>query len=277
MMSRLAFTTATLSGDFATKARAIRAAGFTATELWGRDLFDHYEGPEIALRTLEDEGLAVAALQAIRHFEGCSSQERPRKLDIARRIMDLAALIGAPLVTLAANTQPSARGDTALLVEDLGQLAEEAAGRGLRIAYEPIAWAPHVCDWQRGLALVTAVDSPALGLQLDVFHAFVQGQARVALETIAPRHLALVEVSDLAQTRLSPLEVSRGYRLFPGEGQAPLDGFFTDLASHGYAGDVVVEIFNSAYLAQPPEAVARRGWESMRRWRDMAATEGSSH
>jgi 4-hydroxyphenylpyruvate dioxygenase len=124
-----------------------------------------------------------------------------------------------------------------------------------------------VRDWQRGLALVAAVDSPALGLQLDVFHAFVQGQPRIALEDIAPRHLALVEVSDFAPARLPALEISRAYRLFPGEGQAPLDGFFHDLRRHGYAGDVVVEIFNAACLAQAPDAVARRAWDSMQPWR----------
>lgn len=271
-MTRATFTTAAMGGPLAAKARAMRAAGFTATELWARDLFEHYEGPEIALHTLEDEGLAVAALQAIRHFEGCLPQHRPRKLDIARRMMDLACLAGTPLVTLAANTQPDARGAPALLVDDLGQLAQEAGQRGLRIAYEPIAWAPHVKDWRQALALIEAVGSPALGLQLDVFHAFVQGQPRIALEEIEPRWLALVEVSDFAPSRLPALEISRSYRLFPGEGQAPLEDFFRDLGRHGYAGDVVVEIFNAACLAQPPEAVAVRAWNSLQPWHANRAT-----
>lgn len=268
MKNRLAFTTATLAGSLPAKARAIRAGGFTATELWARDLFDHWEGPEIALKAIEDAGLAISAFQAIRHFEGCPPSERPRKLDIARRMMDLACLAGAPLVTLAANTQPTASGDFARLASDLDELAREARQRGLRIAYEPVSWAPHVNHWRRGLELIEAVDSPALGLQLDVFHALVREEQRIRLDCIAARHLFLVEVCDFAPAQLTPLEISRSYRLFPGEGTAPLDVFFNDLASHGYSGDVVVEVFNAAYLAQPPEWVAQRAWDSMRRWRE---------
>lgn len=268
MKNRLAFSTVTMGGTLAAKAQAMRASGFTATELWARDLFEHWEGPELALKAIEDAGLSVAAFQAIRHFEGSPPAERPRKLDIARRMMDLACLAGAPLVTLAANTQASALGGFARLVDDLGALAEQARQRALRIAYEPIAWAPHVHDWRLGLELVEAVDSPALGLQLDVFHAFVRGEARIALERIAPRHLFLVEVCDFVPMPSSALEISRSHRLFPGEGSAPLAGFFGDLRTHGYAGDVVVEVFNDACLAQPPVRVAQRAWDSMRRWRE---------
>ncbi|GAD23061.1 sugar phosphate isomerase/epimerase [Acidovorax sp. MR-S7] len=267
-MNRIAFSTAALGGTFGAKVQAMRRAGFQATELWARDLFEHFEGPEIALRMLQDEGMAVAALQAIRHFEGCPPGERAWKLDIARRMMDLANLAGAPLVTLAANSQDSARGDASCLIDDLGELAREAAARGLRIAYEPIAWAPHVNHWRRALELVEAVDSLALGLQLDVFHAFVRGDTRVAVGEIAPQRLFLVEVCDLVPLRMPAIEVSRSYRLLPGEGAMPLEAFFADLRCAGYAGDVVVEIFNAACLAQPAEAVARRAWDSMRPWFD---------
>ena len=107
------------------------------------------------------------------------------------------------------------------------------------------------------------MDHPALGLQLDVFHAFVRGEARIALEDIPAHRLFLVEVSDFAPSRLEALEISRHYRLFPGEGTTPLAAFAADLRGHGYAGDVVVEVFNAACLAMAPRAVAQRAWASM--------------
>lgn len=265
-MNRIAFSTVTLSGTFGAKVRAMRQAGFEATEVWARDLFEHFEGPEIALRILRDEGMAVTALQAIRHFEGCQPGERALKLDIARRMMDLANLAGAPLVTLAANSQESARGDTACLIDDLGELAQEAASRGLRIAYEPIVWAPHVNHWRRALELLDAVNSPALGLQLDVFHAFVGGDTRIAVDQIAPQRIFLVEVCDLVPMGMPAIEISRNYRLLPGEGSMPLEPFFADLRAAGYTGDVVVEIFNAACLTQPAETVAHKAWQSMWPW-----------
>lgn len=263
-MNRFVFTTATLGGGFAAKAEAMAAAGFRATELWARDLFDDYEGPEVALRVLCDNGLRVACFQALRNVEGCAADQRAAKFDIARRLMDLAVLAASPLVTLAANVQVGAHGETARLVDDLAKLAEEAGARGLRIAYEPIAWAPHVRSYRRALELIEAVDHPSLGLQLDVFHAWVRGEA-IDLGTVPPARLFLVELCDLVAMHLPAREVSRSYRLFPGEGEAPLAGFVGDLRGLGYAGDIVVEVFNAACAAAPPHAIARRGHESLRR------------
>lgn len=264
-MKTFACTTATFGGSFHDKVEAMRGAGFTATELWAHDLFEHLEGPEVALRTLEDAGVRVSALQAIRNVEGCFGPERTRKLDIACRVMDLACLAGSPLVTLAANAQPSASGDFDQLVEDLAVLAGLASQRALRIAYEPIAWAPHVNTWRHALRLIEAVDHAALGLQLDVFHAFIHGDTRIALEAIAPERLFLVEISDFAPSRLGALDISRHYRLFPGEGTAPLSDFAASLQNHSYGGDLVVEIFNTAYRSLPAGPVAQRAWSSMQK------------
>lgn len=262
-MNRVAFTTVTTGGTFEEKIRAMAEAGFTATELWARDLFENFEGPEVALRVLRDHGMAVCALQAIRNFEGCAGPERVLKLDIARRMMDLACLAGTPTITLAANVQASANGSTPRLVDDLACLASEARSRGLRVAYEAIAWAPHVSGFDRALELVETVNDPALGLQIDVFHAYVRGHVRIALEHIPVERIFLVELADLPQCRLGARELSRDMRLFPGEGTAPLTGFVRDLRDIDYRGDVVVEVFNAAYRQQPPAIAAAQAWRSM--------------
>lgn len=269
-MNRLAFTTATLAGSFADKAVAIRQAGFEATELWARDLFDHLEGPEVALRVLRDQGLAVSAFQAIRNLEGYRGPVRQLKFDIACRMMDLACLAGSPIVTLAANVDAQASGDRGRLADDLGQAAELAAQRGLRLAYEPICWAPHVSSWRRALALIAAVDHGALGLQLDVFHPLIQGEIPDVFE-IPLDKLFLVEISDFVAGGMTPREVSRGHRLFPGEGSAPLEPVLRGLAARGYAGDIAVEVFNAEYGAQPPAAVAARGWRCVNQLLDRTA------
>lgn len=260
--NRIAFTTVTTGGSFEDKVRAMAAAGFTATEIWARDLFENLEGPEVALKVLCDHGVAVCALQAIRNFEGCPAADRTLKLDIARRTMDLANLAGTSVVTLAANVQASADGGTPRLVDDLATLAAEARQRGLRIAYEAIAWAPHVHSFEQALALVEAVDDTAFGLQLDVFHPFVRGAAHIALDRIPPARIVLVEVADLLPARLPPRELSRDFRLFPGEGVAPLGRFAADLQTIGYRGDIVVEVFNAAYRQQPAGQIAARAWRS---------------
>lgn len=266
MTIALACTTVTFGGSFEDKVRAMAGAGFRATEMWVRDLYEHFEGPEVALRVLRDHGLRIAALQAIRNFEGCAARDRGRKLDLARHVLDLAALSEAPVVTLAANVDPQADGATAHLVDDLGVLAEEARQRGLRVAFEAIAWAPHVHSCARAAELVAAVDNPGLGVQLDLFHEFVRGDERPVLTAEMAARTFLVEVSDLPRCGLPAREISRDLRLFPGEGVAPLPAVAKDLRDCGYSGDVVVEVFNAAYQLQPAGIIAARAWRSLDEW-----------
>lgn len=271
MNASFASTTVTFGGSFEDKVRAMSAAGFRATEVWVRDLYEHLEGPEVALRVLRDNGVRIAALQAIRNFEGCDTGQRARKLDLARHVMDLAVLASAPIVTLAANVDPLADGATARLVEDLGVLAQEARERGLRVAFEPIAWASHVRGFTHALELVTAVDDAAIGVQLDVFHEFVRGEQSVALTREAAASVFLVEICDLPRCALPAQDVSRDLRLFPGEGTAPLQPVAQTLRAAGYRGDVVVEVFNASYRQQPPGLVAERAWRSLNEWANAAA------
>ena len=93
--------------------------------------------------------------------------------------------------------------------------------------------------------------SNALGLPLD------------GIDAISADKVYLVEVADLPGTTLTPLEISRFYRLFPGEGVGKIDEFLRRVRGIGYSGCLSVEIFNAHYAASVPGEVAARAMRAM--------------
>ena len=261
-MPRWGCTTATFGGRLADKLRAMREAGFVATEFFPRDLFEDPRGPDYSVALLRESGLVVSAYQALRDYEGMPVAHRDHVLGIAEQMMDQMAWLGADLLVLCANVHPEASDDQPRCVADLLLLAELAHSRGMRIAYEPIGWARHFADYRAAWGLVRAVDHPSLGLALDSLHVAGSGLPLDALDQIDPHKVFLVQLCDWPQTRLQPFEVARNYRLFPGEGIGPVQEFFERMQRLGVTACYSVEIMNTHYQHEDPLQVARRAMQT---------------
>jgi sugar phosphate isomerase/epimerase len=256
--SKLSCTTATFGGKLPEKLRAMQAAGFAATEFWPRDLFENAEGPEIAIDLLRQTGLAVSAYQALRNFEGLSAQARGQKLGVAEQLMDQMALVDCDLLVLCSNTDPESSGEHQRIAEDLRLLGDLARSRNVRIAYEPISWGRWIRDYRDGLEVIKATDHQHIGIMLDSFHIFALDLPLDGIDAISSDKVFLVEIADLPRANLEPIEISRHYRLFPGEGVGQIDEFLRRVRGIGYTGYLSVEIFNAHYSASVPVEVAAR-------------------
>jgi len=265
-LKRLSMTTSTFGGALDGKLRAMAAAGFGATEFWPKDLFEHPDGPDAALAQLKAYGLEVSAYQALRNYEGAPPEERARKSGIATQMMDQMALLGADLLVVASNTSEETSADRARMADDLARLGDLAAARGVRIAYEPIAWGRHVRSFEDGWAVVRAAGHPQVGLLLDSFHSFILDTPLAALSDIDGSKIFLVELSDFARSALPFIDIARHYRLFPGEGLSQMAEFVQRVRATGYTGCYSVEVFNAHCRAGDPTEVALRA---------MAATRGA--
>lgn len=259
---RLSATTSTFGGALDGKLRAIAAAGFGQTEFWPKDLFEHPDGPDAAMTQLRACGLGISAYQALRNYEGAPPEQRARTLGIATQMMDQMALLGADLLVVASNTAEAASPDLARAADDLAYLGDLARARGLRIAYEPIAWGRHVRSCADGWRVVRAADHPQVGLLLDSFHSFILGTPLEILSDIDGDKIFLVELSDFARSALPAIEVARHYRLFPGEGGSNVAEFVRRVQGTGYAGCYSVEVFNAYYRTCDPAQVALRAMTS---------------
>jgi len=108
---RLSCTTVTFGGKLPEKLRAMRDAGFVATEFWPKDYYEHNEGPDVAINALAQYGLTPLAYQCLRNFEGMPDALRSRKTAIARQLFDQMNSIGCETVVLCSNIAPDCSGD----------------------------------------------------------------------------------------------------------------------------------------------------------------------
>ena len=93
---RTSIATVSMGGLLRDKLPAIAAAGFEGVELFETDVFASERSPEEIAALAGDLGLAIAALQPLRDFEGLPAGLQQRALDRARRRVEMAVRLGAP-------------------------------------------------------------------------------------------------------------------------------------------------------------------------------------
>ncbi len=255
--------TVSLSGTLPEKLEAIAAAGFDGVEIFENDLL-YFEGsPREVRRITADLGLTIALFQPFRDFEGCRRDRLQHNLERAERKFDLMGELGADRILVCSSVAPDLIADDAVLVDDLAQLAERAAKRGIVVGYEALAWGRHVKSYRHAWRLVEAVDHPNLGLILDSFHTLSIGDELETLRTIPGERIAFVQLADAPRMAMDVLEWSRHFRCFPGQGELELAAFLAPILASGYRGPLSLEVFNDGFRAAPPRPTAADGLRSL--------------
>ena len=260
----LFINTILLGGTPVEKAAAAAAAGFDRIELWTHDL-DAFGGtPEDLGAEFAARSVGVLDFQVLRDFDGATDAAREGKRAEALHHLDLAVRLGAPMVLVAASTDPDSQADR--IVDDLRWLAERARERGLRVAYESLAWSTRSTTLVEAWARVREADRENLGIVIDPFHVFVHGRTADDLEGIPADRVFLVQLSDLPHT-VTPdvvIETARHHRLLPGEGTFDLRSVLVRLLRDGYDGPIGIEVFNDVMKASDPVLVAQRAMLALR-------------
>lgn len=261
--SRLSCTTVTFGGKLPEKLRAISNAGFGATEVWPRDYYEHNEGPDIAMDLLEANKLVPSAYQNLRNFEGMPEKLRKRKINIATQLFDQMRLLGCETLVMCSNIAPDSSGDKGRIMDDLRQLGDLAKSYGVRVAWEPICWGRWISDYRDAWDIVRRVDHANIGMVLDSFHVFALDLPVEPIADIDGDKIFLVEVADLPKVNLDFIEMSRSFRLFPGEGFTPIRAFLDQVGKTSYNSFYSVEVFNSYYHTLDLQFVADRAMRSL--------------
>ena len=172
------------------------------------------------------------------------------RVDHTRRALSLCAELGAPHIT----TEPGgplapgqARSEGIdLFVEALKPLAEHAESLGVGLLIEP----------EPGLLLETSdqyaevaerVNSPALGLNFDVGHAYCMAEdIPAAIAKLAP-HIRHYHLEDIAATRVH-------HHLVPGRGVIDFAATIAAIRATGYDGWLTVELYPNI---EDPDGAAR--------------------
>jgi sugar phosphate isomerase/epimerase len=268
---KLAFSTnAYLRFPFDEAAARIAALGYSGLELmadvphaWPAHL------PERAKRaireTMDKHGLQFSNVYAFM-MNAISDRRQPYwhpswiepyepyrmlRIDHTRRALDLAAELGAPWITTEPGgpLEPGQSRQSAIdtFVEELKPLAEHAAERGVMLLVEP---EPGLLieTTDEYLEIADRVNSPGLGLNFDVGHAYCMSEDLPAQILRMAPHTRHYHLEDIASTRVH-------HHMVPGTGAIDFVQVIGAIRKSGYDGWLTVELYP---FVEDPDDAARQ-------------------
>jgi len=261
---KTSIATVSLSGTLGEKLEAIANAKFDAVEIFENDLVTFSGTPTDVRDACREAGLDIVTLQPFRDFEGMPAGQRERAFARAERKFDVMQELGTDLLMICSNVSPDSLGGIDRAAADLRELGERAAKRGLRIAFEALAWGRHINDYRDAWEAVRRADHPAVGLVLDSFHILARGTDLSGIRSIPGDRIFLVQLADAPLLQMDYLSWSRHFRNFPGQGDLPVLDFMKSLLATGYDGALSLEIFNDQFRAGSARSLAVDGHRSLR-------------
>jgi 4-hydroxyphenylpyruvate dioxygenase len=254
--TRLGIATVCLSGTLEDKLAAAAAAGFHGVEIFENDLVASPWSPSRIREHCADLGLRIDLYQPFRDFEGVPPEVLRANLRRAERKFDVMEQLGADTMLVCSSVSPDAVDDDDLAAEQLSTLAARAVERGMRIAYEALAWGRFVNTYDHSWRIVRRAAHPALGLCLDSFHVLSRGSDLAAIRVIPGSKIFFLQLADAPRMHMDVLQWSRHHRLFPGQGSFDLPGFVGAVLSTGYDGPLSLEVFNDVFRQADPGPAA---------------------
>ena len=253
---RRGIATVSLSGTLADKLDAAARAGFDGVEIFEGDLVTAPWSPGEVRRRLSELGLEADLYQPFRDYEAVAPATLAANLRRAEAKFDVMQALGATTMLVCSNVADDAIDDDDLAAEQLHQLAARAADRGLRIAYEALAWGRHVSQYDHSWRIVQRADHPALGICLDSFHILSRGTDLATIAEIPGEKIFFLQLADAPRLRMDVLQWSRHYRCFPGQGGFDLAHFLAEVLGAGYRGPLSLEVFNDVFRRADPDRMA---------------------
>jgi 4-hydroxyphenylpyruvate dioxygenase len=268
---RTSIATVCLSGSLTEKLRACAAAGFDGVEIFEPDLVAAEESPE-EIRALTDRlGLTIDLYQPFRDAEGVTEDVMTENLRRAEAKFALMNRLGADLMLVCSNVATATIDSDEVSARQLARLGDLAAGYGIRLAFEALAWGTYVDDYRRAWRIVDRADHPQVGICLDSFHILSRGHDPAAMENIPGDKIFFLQLADAPALSMDVLSWSRHHRLFPGEGSWDLGAFVGHVAAAGYPGPLSLEVFNDTFRQTDTRRTAAHARRSLAWVADQAA------
>lgn len=161
-----------------------------------------------------------------------SPRQRRDAMDLFRRVLDAAAVLGARRYVYHGRYNPregTIPWDAQKNADVLGPMCEEAAARGMQIAWENVSW----CQLREEACVREArAMLPQVRFTLDIKQARRAGRDPLSMARAMGEALVNVHVCDWD---------AEGRLCLPGEGCFDFGALFAHLAGVGYAGPVILE------------------------------------
>ncbi len=249
---------------FREQVAAAAAAGFGAMTGWP-NVWRHAQRKDgLSLtdmrRLLTDNGIALTDVDACSDWAAPSDVDVPLPSASRAEFFDACVALGGS--TVVAVHPILARPVTAMDIAGFGELCDQAAAHGLRVALEfmPFSGVP---DLATALRVLNEVDRPNAGLVVDLAHLARGGGKPEDLRDIPAERVFTVQLAD--GPRAAPedlLDEAMLHRQLPGHGDFPLTECLQTLASIGVRAPAGAEVYRPDCADRPPVEVAAELYRS---------------
>jgi sugar phosphate isomerase/epimerase len=271
---KLAFSTnAYLRFSFAEAVRRLAAIGYSGVEImadvphaWPAFLLE--EQKQGLRDSLKKNNLAISNINAfMMHAVNDSRQRywhpswiepdrhyRQIRIDHTMRALTLAKELGAPNITTEPGGPVEPGGSWSaglkLFVEGLKPVVEHAEKEGVLLLIEPEpGLLVETCD--QFLELMRHLDSPAVGMNFDIGHAYCVGDEPAASIPRVAKYIRHFHLEDITATRVH-------HHLIPGEGAIDFAATLRAIRAMNYQGWITIELYP---YVDDPDAAARLALE----------------
>jgi sugar phosphate isomerase/epimerase len=242
-------------------------AGYDAIEPWVDSIEDYLKSGG-TLKDLKnriiDAALTVESAIGFPEWIVDDDARRANGLERAKNQMDLVAQLGGKRIAA-----PPA-GATDLPKLDLIKAAERY--RSLLEAGEKIGIVPQLELWgfsknlnRLGECVCVALEAghPHACVLVDVFHLYRGGSDFHGMSLLAAEAIQVIHMNDYP-TAPPREKIDDSYRVYPGDGSAPLTDILRALHATGGQKILSLEVFNRQYWSQDALVVAKAGLEKMK-------------
>jgi sugar phosphate isomerase/epimerase len=242
-------------------------AGYDAIEPWVDSITDYVKnGGTLAdlKKRINDSGLSVEDAIAFPEWIVDDEARRAKGMEQAKREMDLVAQIGGRRIAA-----PPA-GATNLPKLDLMQAAERY--RALLDAGEQLGIVPQLELWgfsknlnRLGECVCVAMETGhrSACILADVFHLHKGGSEWAGIKLLGASAIQVLHMNDYPAE--PPAEkIDDSYRVYPGDGTAPLAAILRALHEIGGQKVLSLEVFNRKYWSEDALTVAKTGLAKMK-------------
>jgi 2-keto-myo-inositol isomerase len=259
----------TLPATFADDVAACADAGCQHLEVWLTKLETYLQGngawaSSAAVKNLLQERSVTLVGAA---YQGglllTQGEERRTQFDQLQRRLSLCQEFGIKTLLIVPDVVERLDGEDIDRVQTaLSQSAELASAFDVRLALEFRSSTRWCASLPTAAALVGSINSPHLGLCLDLFHYYTGPSKYEDLGYLTNKNLFAVQLCDLSGVAREL--ASDADRILPGEGDFLLEPIISHLKQIGYEGYVTVELMNPEIWKMKPTQVSEAAYTCVR-------------
>ncbi len=260
----------TMKTDLAGDIQAASQFGYDFVEIWAKKMEAYLSDHSLEdLKGLFKKGkLKPLAINSVEFITFNSSWEKTNTMNMIKKYAGVADKIDCPYIVLVPSPRPQGVSDKEVYKESvsvLQEISDKFKNYKVRFAFEFLgfSWCS-VSTLEQDFKIVKGVGKNNIGLVLDTFHFYAGGSAIQSIKNVDKKKIFILHINDAEN--LPKEKLQDGHRLFPGEGIIPLKEIISKLEEIHYDGPVSIEMFRPEYWARPPDEVARKGMEAIKKF-----------